>query len=62
MRAPAGLLPEPNKIILVVSLWNVPRLEDFFRGYDLQVVTGSRYLGGFVGKKVVQDMWLEEKL
>ena len=25
-------------------------------------MTGSRYLGGFVGSKEVQDRWLREKL
>ena len=29
-----------------------------FWGYRLQIVTGSRYLGQFVGSKAVQDCWL----
>ena len=41
---------------------NIPRLEAFFRGYGLQIVMGSRYLGGFVGTKATQDRWLGEKV
>ena len=42
---------EPTKSILVVSTSNVPRAESFFRGYRLQIVTGSCYLGGFPGRR-----------
>ena len=45
-----------------MSTWNVLRAESFFRGYGLQIVTGSRHLGGFVGTKAAQDFWLEEKV
>ena len=37
-----GYFPEPIKSILVVSPRNVLRVEDLFRGYGLQVVTGSQ--------------------
>ena len=36
--------------------------EAFFRGYSLQVMTQSRYLGGFVETEVAQDRWLEENV
>ena len=45
---PRGYFPEPTKIILVVDPWNVARAEDFFRGMYIKVVTGSRYIGGFI--------------
>ena len=45
-----------------MSPYNVPRVEAFFRRYGLQVVTGSWYLGGFVGTETAQDRWLEEKV
>ena len=45
-----------------MSPWNVPRAEVFFRGYRLHIVTGSRYLGGFVGTKEAQDRWMREKV
>ena len=46
---PRGNSPELTKIILVMSPRNVLRAEAFFWGYIPQIVTGSRYLWGFVG-------------
>ena len=34
---PWGYFPDPTKIILVVSLQNVPRVEAFFWGYSLRL-------------------------
>ena len=49
-RAPSrGYLTKPTKSTLVVAPRNVPRSEDFLRGMGVKIVTGSRYLGGFVG-------------
>ena len=36
--------------------------EAFFKGCGFQIVTGSRYLRDFVGNKVAQNPWLEEKV
>ena len=45
LKGPArGYFPEPTKSILVVSEQNVPRAKEYFRGMEVQVVTGSRYL------------------
>ena len=60
--SPRGYFPEPTKSILVVSPWNIPHAEAFFRGYGIQIVMGSRYLEGFVGSKVAQDLWLGERV
>ena len=57
-----GYSPEPTKSILVVSPWNAPQAEAFFRGYELQIVKASHNLGGLVGSKEAQDFWLGEKL
>ena len=43
-----GYFPEPTKSILVVSEKNVPRANAYFRGMGIKVVTGSRYLGGYM--------------
>ena len=59
---PQGLFLEPTKSILVVSSWNFPRAEAFFRSYGLQIVTGSLYLGGFWGTKEAQEHYLGEKV
>ena len=53
---PQGYFTEPTRSILV------PQADAFFQGYGLQIVTGSRYLGGFVGAKEVQDHWMGEKV
>ena len=41
---------------------NVPLAEAFLQGYRLQIVTGSRYLEGFVGTKAAQDLWMGKKM
>ena len=48
---PQGYLPEPIKSILVVAPRNIVRAKDFLRGMGMKVVTGSRYLGIFIGGK-----------
>ena len=60
-RPPQGYFPEPTKRILVVSPRNVPRMEAFFWGYGLQIVTGIQHLRGFVGMETVQARWMGEK-
>ena len=51
-RGPArGYYPEPTKSILVVAPGNVARAEEHFRGLDIIVVTGHRYLGGYIRYK-----------
>ena len=43
-----GYYPELNKSILVVALRNVTRVEEFFRGMGIKMVTGHRCLGEFI--------------
>ena len=59
---PRGYFLEPTKSILVVSQRNVPRAEEFFCGMGENIVTGSRYLGGFVGYRAAEDSCMEEKI
>ena len=62
-RGPAqGYYPDPTKSILVVAPGNVARAEEHFRGLGIQVVTGPRYLGGFLGDKAAEREWLEKKV
>ena len=42
--------------------WNVAKAEDFFRGMGMKIVTGSWYLGVFVGDRAAKDSWLTEKV
>ena len=49
-RGPArGYYPDPTKRILVVAPGNVAWDKEHFRGLGIRVVTGHRYLGGFIG-------------
>ena len=58
-RGPAqGYCPEPTKSILVVAPGNVERAEEHFRGLGIRVVTGHRYLGGFIGDADAEREWL----
>ena len=62
-RGPArGYYPEPTKSILVVAPGNVARAEEHFRGLGIRVVTGHRYLGGFIGDADAERDWLREKI
>ena len=63
LKGPAqGYFPNPTKSILVVSEQNVPRAKEYFRGMVVQVVTGIRYLGGYVGEWETEGQWLQEKV
>ena len=63
LRGPArGYYPEPIKSILVVAKRNVPRAKEYFRGIGIQVVTGSRYLGGLVGERAAEVSRIQEKV
>ena len=63
LRGPArGYFSEPTKSILVVAERNVPQAKAYFRGMEIQVVTGSRYLGGFVGERETEGPWVQKKV
>ena len=38
------------------------REEELFLGMGIKVVTGSCYLGGFVGDRAAEEIWIEEKV
>ena len=62
-RVPAqGYYPELTKSILVVALGNVARAEEHFRGLGIRVVTGHRYMGGFIGDADAERGWLRDKI
>ena len=60
--ASQGYFPELTKSILVVAPRNVARAEDFFRVMGIKVVTGSRYLGEFVGNMKAEARLLADKV
>ena len=63
LKGPArGYYPEPTKRILVVAERNVARAKEYFRGMGIKVVTGSRYLGGFLGEMDAEASWIKKKV
>ena len=59
---PWGSFPDPTKIIWVVSPRNVMRAEAYLRGMVAHVVTGSRYLGGFIGNLAADKACITEEV
>ena len=41
---------------------NVARAEENFQGLGIRVVTGHRYLGGFLGDANAERGWIQEKI
>ena len=60
--AARGYYTEPTKSILVVAKRNVPWAKEYFRGKGIQFVTGSRYLGRFIGERAAEVRWIQEKV
>ena len=62
-RRPArGYYPDLTKSILVVAPGNVARAKEHFRGLGIRVVTGHRYLGGFLGNVLAERECLGKKV
>jgi hypothetical protein len=59
---PRGYFPEPTKSILIVAEHNVETAKAQFQDLGFQVVTGSRYLGGFIGSRESELEWVREKV
>ena len=56
-----GYTPQPHKCILVTSDRNLSSAKSKFERNGMKVVTGSRYLGGFIGSPTLRSNWLREK-
>ena len=59
---PRGYFPEPTKSSSVVAPRNVARPEDFFCWMVIKMVTGNRYLGGFIRESEAEKSWLAGKV
>jgi hypothetical protein len=53
-----GYYPEPSKSIIVVKEHNRRAAEIYFADLGFTVVTGYRYLGGFIGEAHEQQDWI----
>ena len=54
-----GYFMELTKSILFVSLRNLLREDEYFRGMGVRVVTGRCYLGGFIGDPVKEKVGID---
>ena len=54
-----GYYPEPTKSILVVATGNIAWAEEHFRGLGIRVVTGHRYLGGYIGDGETERIFMD---
>ena len=50
-----GYTPQPHKCILVTSERNLSSAKSKFERYGMKVVTGTRYLGGFIGSPTLRS-------
>ena len=57
-----GYFLEPTKSILVMAPRHVAWAEEFFQRMGIKVVTGQRYLGGFIGESELEKRWLAGKV
>jgi len=53
--------PEPQKSYLVVAPDSVQRAETLFGDLGIKVVTGQRFLGGFIGDESGKDLYVRKK-
>ena len=51
-----------SKSILVVAPGNVAPAEEHFQVLGIRVVTGHRYLGGYIRDREAEGSWLEAKI
>lgn len=57
-----GYFPEPSKSLLIVSPEQVEAAEQYFSEEKFEVITGARYLGGFLGRRVDAELYLLNKV
>ena len=57
-----GYFPEPSKTVLVVRSSYLQKANDLFHDLGVRVVTGSRFLGGFVGERSLAADFVSNKV
>ena len=57
-----GYFPEPSKTVLVVASSDLERVSDLFCDLGVSVVTGSRFLAGFVGERSLVADFVSSKV
>ena len=59
---PAWYIPEPTKSILLVKPAMVECTKARFTYHRFKVVTGMRYLGGYIGDKSDEAIYVQERV
>jgi len=57
-----GYFPEPEKSYLVVHPSQVEKAKQMFMDFQVNVVTGHRLLGGFIGSVDEMQKWIYKKV
>ena len=57
-----GYFPELQKSFLVISPEFFDEAEHIFKDLGVKIVTGQRFLGGFIGLASDTESWLDEKI
>ena len=57
-----GYFPEPDKSYLVVHPNQVDEAKLLFAKLKVNMVTGNRFLGGFIGSTADTEAWVIEKV
>jgi hypothetical protein len=57
-----GYYPEPDKSYLVVHSDYIDEAKQIFMGLKINIVTGQKFLGGFIGGETDVSRWMEQKV
>ena len=57
-----GYFPEPEKSYVIVNPDCLLKAREIFQEFDINVVEGSRFLGGYIGAEEEKTNWLEKKI
>jgi len=57
-----GYFPEPEKSFLIVHPKCVEHAKTYFKDWKINIVSGQRFLGGFIGSVEDTSKWLNSKL
>ena len=54
-----GYYPEPDKSYLVVHPDYIAPVQEIFKDFKINIVTGRKFLGGFIGSEDDAAEWFE---
>ena len=57
-----GYYNEVSKMVLIVAPQFVEQAKEAFVGFGVEILTGHRILGGFIGSGSEKSNWLQKKV